>query len=100
MNSCLHSANLPSRAVFQTAFVKYLKGSEETKNKFLIEACENGHSFEQFTISLTSKMFNLFSKNFASVLNSEIHSRKGRKSEDSKRDPLLLKVAKLQSEVV
>ena len=100
LNSCLHSANLPSRAVFQTAFVKYLKGSEETKNKFLIEACENGHSFEQFTISLTSKMFNLFSKNFASVLNSEIHSRKGRKSEDSKRDPLLLKVAKLQSEVV
>ena len=100
LKSCLHSANIPSRNIFQTAFVKYLKGSEETKNKFLIESCENGHSFQQFTISLTSKMFNLFSKNFASVLNSEIHSQKGRKSEDSKRDPLLLKVAKLQSQVV
>lgn len=98
LKSLLHSANFPSRPVFQTAFVKYLNSSELTKKTFLTEMCPKGHPFEQFTVALSLKIFNLFSKNFASALNSEIHASKGCKSEDLKRNPLNLKVAKLTSD--
>ena len=60
--------------------------------------CEKGHLFGEQVFSLSGKFFNLFSKNYVSAINSDIHSKKGRKSEDAKRDPVKMKVAKLQSE--
>ena len=56
-----------------------------------------GHKFEAFTLLLTRQIFNLFSKNFASPANLEIHSKKSRLSDNSKRDPVGFKVSKLQS---
>jgi hypothetical protein len=96
LKSLLHSANISSRKVFQTAFVKYLESCEETRHVFLLHSCDKMHIFKQYVVTIAGKIFNLFSKNLVSLLNSEIHSKKGRQSKE-KRDPLRVKVAKLQS---
>ena len=93
----LFTPNSSSQILFQTALVKVLLSTEETKATFLTDECGQGHKFEAFTLLLTRKIFNLFSKNFASAANSEIHSKKSRLSYNSKRDPVGFKVSKLQS---
>ena len=93
----LFTPNSSSQILFQTALVKVLLSAEETKATFLTDECRQGHKFEAFTLLLTRKIFNLFSKNFASAANSEIHSKKSRLSDNSKRDPVGFKVSKLQS---
>jgi hypothetical protein len=100
LKTLLHSANISSRKVFQKSFLKYLNSCEQTRNIFLLHQCDQSHIFQDHVISLAGKIFNLFSKNFASVVNSEIHSKRGRKSDDNKRDPLKMKVAKVQSESI
>jgi hypothetical protein len=97
LKTLLHSANISSKKVFQLAFLKYLQSCEETNYVFLLHTCEKSHVFKDSVISIAGKVFNLFSKNYASTINSEIHSKKTRKSEE-KRDPLTIKIAKLQSE--
>ena len=100
LKKLLFTPNSSSQILFQTALVKVLLSAEETKATFLTDECHQGHKFEEFTLLLTRKIFNLFSKNFASAANSEIHSKKSRLSDDSKRDPVGFKISKLQSTVM
>ena len=97
LKKLLLAPNLSAQIVFQKALVIFLSSVEETKATFLADKCHEGHKFEEFTVSLTRKMFNLFSKNFVSVINSEIHSKKSRLPDDLKRDPVGYKISKLQS---
>ena len=98
LNQLLHSPNVSAQRVFQYAFVKYLDSCDAGQIFFTHHTCENGHEFRSQVFSMAGKFFNLFSKNFVSVINSDIHSKKSRKSDDGKRDPLHIKVAKLQSQ--
>ena len=100
LKALLHSPNISSKKVFQKAFVKHLDSCEQTRDIFLLHQCDQLHNFQDHLTILAGKIFNLFSKNFASVINSEIHAKKGRKSDEGKRDPLKIKVAKLQSETL
>ena len=97
LKKLLFAPNLSSQSVFQKALVIFMSSAEETKATFLTDKCCKGHTFEEFTVSLTRKIFNLFSKNFASVINSEIHAKKSRMPDDLKRDPVGFKISKLQS---
>ena len=98
LKSLLHSPNVSSKTIFQHSFIKYLDSSEDTRLEYLSKSCSNGHLFSDHVYILAGKMFNLFSKNFVSVINSEIHRNKGRKTNEAKRVPVNIKVAKLQSE--
>ena len=93
----LFSPNVSSQILFQKSLVKFLSSTEETKSTFLTDKCQDGHCFEDFASSFFKKIFNLFSKNYVSVANSEIHAKKSRMSNDTKRDSLGLKISKLQS---
>jgi hypothetical protein len=97
LKNLLYTSNVSSRRIFEVVLLKYLDTSEETQVLFQNRCCENGHSFSTFLASFAQKMFNLFSKNFVTVLNSEIHSNKRQNSNDSKRNPSKHKIAKLQS---
>ena len=98
LKTLLHSPNVSAQRLFQHSLVKYLDSNEAGQVFFTKHTCENGHPFHEQVFSLSGKFFNLFSKNYVSAINSDIHSKKGRKSEDAKRDPVKMKVAKLQSE--
>ncbi len=98
LKKILHSPNLSSQELFRKSLEIFLNSAEETKATFFTDKCHQGHPFKEFSLSLFNKIFNLFSKNFVSVINSEIHARKGRKFDDVKRDVLGIKIAKLQSE--
>jgi hypothetical protein len=98
LKSLLYSPNISSQKVFRQAFKMYLDSCEETRFVFLLQSCDNEHNFQEKALSIAGKIFNLFSKNYSSEINSEIHSKRGRKTEEKKRDPLAMKVAKLQSE--
>jgi hypothetical protein len=100
LKSLLHSQNVSSKKIFQKSFVKYLDSCDQTRNIFLLHRCDQSHIFQDHVILLAGKIFNLFSKNYASFVNSEIHSKRGRKSDDCKRDPLKMKVAKVQSKKI
>ena len=98
LKDLLHSPNISAQRLFQHSLVKYLDSNEAGQVFFTKHMCEKGHLFGEQVFSLSGKFFNLFSKNYVSAINSDIHSKKGRKSEDAKRDPVKMKVAKLQSE--
>ena len=98
LKDLLHSPNVSAQKVFQSAFLTFLDCSEETRFLFLIQTCQNDHAFRNITEKFAGKIFNLFSKNFSSVVNSEIHSKRHRKNDKTKRDPTVFKVAKLQSD--
>ena len=103
LTDLLYSPNLCSRTIFTKAFFKYLDSFESTRLLFLVENCENGHPFCDLVASLVQRLFNLFSKNHAIFLNSEIHIKKNKRSNDGsdvKRESTKLKVAKLQSDVI
>ena len=97
LQNLLYSSNLSSRKIFEVVLLKYIDTSEETQLLFRNRCCEKGHSFSSFLASFAQKMFNLFSKNFVAVLNSEIHSKKRPNSNESKRNPSKHKISKLQS---
>ncbi len=97
----LHSPNVSAQKVFENAFLKYLDSFEETRLSFILKTCDAGHSFSLNLHLLTKKLFNVFSKNFVSNVNSKIHENKKRRSDDdSKRNSLNQKIVKLQSESI
>jgi hypothetical protein len=98
LEKMLHSPNMSSHLIFSDILFMYLNDSEE-RGHFLKLKCSKGHStFETFQI-LAQKIFNLFSKNFVSVKNSEIQQKKKRLfPPDIKRDTLAAKISKLQSQ--
>jgi len=98
LEKMLHSPNMSSRLIFSDILFMYLNDSEE-RGHFLRLKCSKGHSmFETFQI-LAQKIFNLFSKNFVSVKNSEIQQKKKRLfPPEVKRDALAAKISKLQSQ--
>jgi len=98
LQNLLYRVNLSSLTIFQNVFDLYLSSHNEARFIFLEQRCRQGHPFRNISSRLSAKIFNLFSKNLSSVLNSEIHSKRGRKTDDYKRHPLASKVAKLQSE--
>ena len=95
----LHSPNLSSRAIFALVVLKFIKNCDKMSH-FLHITCANGHLLSEKFMSLTPRFFNLFSKNFVSVKNSEIQRAKKRSSlpTETKRDAVKSKVAKLQSD--
>lgn len=97
LKELIFSCNLSSQKIFETSFLNYLDEFEETQLLFLVPICKESHSFCPFVSKLTRKLFNVFSKNLISELNSEIHKNKKVKN-DQKRSPTNYKVKKLQSQ--
>ena len=90
--------NTSSRKVFTQSFIGYLNSSEDTRLAFVELCCEDGHCFDKHLSKFANKCFNIFSKNYVSVLNSKIHQGRKRIQNESKRDPSLMKSLKLQSD--
>lgn len=100
LNQLLRKDNVSARKVFESVVKKHLEDCEDLRLIFFTP-CESGHSFEKFTLLLAQRVFNLFSKNFVSSRNSEIHSNKRqRSSTEKKREPSFQKSVKLQNESV
>ena len=98
LSSLLFTPNISAQKIFQHSFLKYLDSNESSSRFFLLNLCKSGHSSSEHVFQIAGKIFNLFSKNFVSDKNSEIHSLKGRKEPEAKREPTKIKVAKLQSD--
>ena len=98
LKQLLLTPNLKSQKVFEMSFLKYLDEWEETRLLFLLKSCDNGHPFCKQISLLSRKLFNVFSKNLVSVVNSEIHRLKAEKAGNQKRHPSTLKATKLQSQ--
>ena len=98
LQKLLHSPQTSSRKVFVNTFLKYLEKSEQTRLFFSEQICQNGHPFLEFLTRLAANCFNIFTKNFISEINSEIHEKKKSLKSEEKRESSLLKVKKLQSE--
>lgn len=98
LKQLLMAPNLKSQKVFETSFIRYLDEWEETRLLFLVNSCSNGHPFCNQVSLLSRKLFNVFSKNFVSVINSEIHRLKSEKSGNRKRKLSTYKSTKLQSQ--
>ena len=99
LKKLLHSPTASGRKVFTKALTKYFESSDETRLFFLDQTCSNGHYFFAHLQSFASKCFNVFTKNFVSELNSQIHRQKQRNhSSEQKRNPTDYKVTKLQSQ--
>ena len=94
----MHSPLVSSRKVFVSTFLKCLENSEQSRSFFTDQICKKGHSFTRSLTDLAGKCFNIFTKNFISEINSEIHERKKSSATEVKRDNTCLKVKKLQSE--
>jgi hypothetical protein len=98
LSQLLHSPNVSSRNIFVSSFIQYLDRFENTRLAFIDQTCDLGHSVDKILTVISKKCFNIFSKNYISVINSEIHaSRKRQNNDNSKRDNSLIKAAKLQS---
>jgi len=91
----LYTENLSSCSIFKSVSLMYFSTNDESRLVFIHQECGHSHSLQDHTKLFSSKIFNLFSKNYSSFLNSQIHSKRGHKSQ--KRDPTFSKVAKLQS---
>ncbi len=104
LSQLLFQPNISSQKLFSLTFLNYLDSSENTRLEYVQRECENGHSFSPSLSLLSKKFFNVVSKNYVSVKNSEIHANKKRKTEEerqnSKRIPNSHKVTKLQSEAL
>ena len=99
LKSVLLSESTSPRKVFVLSFAKYLSSSHETRLTFIEQTCDQGHSFQGILAAFATKCFNIFSKNYISVLNSSIHeNRKRAPDTESKRISSTLKSKKLTSE--
>ena len=97
----LFQANISSQKIFCLTFLKYIERCETTKESFFEFQCENGHSQCDTLKTVSKKLFNVFSKNFVSMSNSAIHSKKINVGEtEHKRNSNALKIQKLQSNQV
>lgn len=97
--SIIQSLNMASRKLFVVSFAKYLSDSYETRLNFVEQSCDQGHYFKRHLMVFAAKCYNLFSKNYISVLNSAIHeSRRSSSKNEEKRSATTLKTLKLQSE--
>ena len=92
-----------SRSVFTNVFVAKLEHCVSTESITKV-TCRSGHSYVNYISIAANVMFNIFGKNYASDINSNIH--KGRKRdkpsagidvEAEKRDPMLMKQSKVNS---
>lgn len=96
------SKNISSCQVFVQSFLKFLNSSQDTRLTFIEQCCEKGHLFNKHVFILATKCFNIFTKNYISLLNSKIHESRKRSSdkkrEPCKREPSVFKSLKLQSE--
>ena len=93
----LFQENISSQMVFCLMFLKFVESCETTKETLTEFQCENGHSQRETLKSLSKKLFNIFSKNFVSMSNSAIHSKKVTVETNHKRHHNTLKIKKLQS---
>ena len=101
LKKLLHSPHVSGRKVFIRALLKYFESSEDTRLFFIDQPCENGHKFIIHTQRFAFKCFNIFTKNFVSELNSQIHRKKQRNMpNDQKRNSTNYKVTKLQSQTL
>ena len=86
----LHATDVTARKVFDS--------SDDTRLFFVDQKCKHGHKFALCAESFAFKCFNIFSKNFVSELNSQIHcQKKCIKEGETKRNPTDLKIKKLIS---
>lgn len=83
------------RDVFEKCFMDMMKKDPVTLS-LLQQTCQEGHCFEHFVPKIVVKVFNIFSKNFVSVLNDKIHEARKRATND-KDSSDGRKIAKLQS---
>ena len=101
LKSALLSQTTSPRKVFILAFEKYLSSSHDSRLNFIEQSCEGGHCFKKILSTFAAKCFNIFSKNYVSVLNSAIHENRKRTSDpDSKRISSTLKSKKLTSDTL
>ncbi len=100
LSQLLFQPNISAQNVFSLTFLNYLDSCENTRLEFIQTECVEGHTFRPKLSLLSKKFFNVVSKNYISVKNSEIHSSKKRKTDEerqTKRAATSHKLAKLQS---
>jgi len=104
LSQVLFQPNISAQKVFSLTFLSYLESSENTRLEYIQRDCEEGHSFCPNLSLLSKKFFNVVSKNYVSVKNSEIHASKKRKTEEERQNMKRIatshKITKLQSEVL
>ena len=104
LSQLLFQPNISAQKVFSLTFLNFLDSSENTQLEYVQRECEEGHSFSPNLSLLSKKFFNVVSKNYVSVKNSEIHSSKKRKTEEERQNAKRIssshKISKLQSEAL